>query len=357
MKIHNSKTKAFAFSGAAFVLLITLLFTGCSNAASEEGTGGTPQAPLVEGGASLVFKAGTGTVRVSVITADGTAVTVEGGTVPSLASGSTTTLNASGTAVILKGNIRELYCRVYGNNDSTALNVQGLSALEILDCNSSALSSLNVQGCIALKELYCWNNRLSSLSVQGCTALERLECTHNRLSSLNVQGCTALKSLECYNNQLTSLSVQGCTALEGLGCDNNQLSSLSVQGCIALEGLGCSNNQLSSLSVQGCIALKWLNCYNNALSSLNVQGCTALEKLDCYNNQLTAQAFTQVLTDLPARVPSDDARCVLYTEVLGEGNCTDFTAPSELVSAFNDAKNNKHWKLYKKDSDLNNVAL
>ncbi|MGI5098026.1 leucine-rich repeat domain-containing protein [Treponema socranskii] len=294
MKIHNSKTKAFAFSGAAFVLLITLLFTGCSNAASEEGTGGTPQAPLVEGGASLVFKAGT--VTVSVITADGTAVTVEGGTVPSLASGSTTTLNASGTAVILKGNIRELYCRVYGNNDSTALNVQGLSALEILDCS---------------------------------------------------------------NNQLSSLTVQGCIALESLNCNNNQLTSLTVQGCTALKWLQCLNNQLTSLTVQGCTALKWLQCLNNQLTSLTVQGCTALQGLECYNNQLTAQAFTQVLADLPTRLPSDYARCVLYTEILGEGNCTDFTAPSELAGAFNDAKNNKHWRLYKNNSrfDSSNSPL
>lgn len=39
MKTHNSKTKAYAFLGAAFVLLIALMFTGCSNnAGGKAGT-------------------------------------------------------------------------------------------------------------------------------------------------------------------------------------------------------------------------------------------------------------------------------------------------------------------------------
>ena len=36
MKTTNSKTKAKAFWGAAFVLLIALLFTGCPQAAKPE---------------------------------------------------------------------------------------------------------------------------------------------------------------------------------------------------------------------------------------------------------------------------------------------------------------------------------
>ena len=40
MKTRNSKAKAFAFLGAAFVLLIALIFTGCPNAAGGSGSGG-----------------------------------------------------------------------------------------------------------------------------------------------------------------------------------------------------------------------------------------------------------------------------------------------------------------------------
>ena len=40
MKTRNSKAKAFAFLGAAFVLLIALIFTGCPNNAGGGGSGG-----------------------------------------------------------------------------------------------------------------------------------------------------------------------------------------------------------------------------------------------------------------------------------------------------------------------------
>mgnify|MGYP001644470420 CR=1 FL=1 len=44
MKTSNSKHKAFAFLGAAFVLLIALLFTACTD--SSDASGGTPSTPI-----------------------------------------------------------------------------------------------------------------------------------------------------------------------------------------------------------------------------------------------------------------------------------------------------------------------
>ena len=238
MKTNNAQHKAFAFLGAAFVLLIALLFTACPNNAggstgSGTGSGGTtPQAPLVTGGASLILKPGTSTFRVKAVTADGTAVTVEGCTETNLAHYTETTLHAQGTTVILKGNIT------------------------YLDCSGSSTGST---------------------------------VTDNGVIALNVQGCTALQELSCNSNQLTSLDVQG----------------------------------LSNL--------KWLNCDTNQLTSLNVQGCPALNRLYCHNNKLSAQALTQILTDLPTRLPGDDAKCWLYAEAsfqgISEGNHTDFTNP------------------------------
>ena len=45
MKTRNSKTKAHAFLGAAFVLLIALVFTACKNNAGTSSGGGTPASP------------------------------------------------------------------------------------------------------------------------------------------------------------------------------------------------------------------------------------------------------------------------------------------------------------------------
>ena len=296
------------------------------------------QAPFVEGGASLILSPDKLTIKVKAVTSDGSAVAVEGCTETTLASSNSTytVLHAKGTRVILKGNIIELN---FYNNQLTALNVQGLSAL---------------------KKLFCQNNRLTALNVQGLTALETLWCDNNQLPALNVQGLTALQTLECYNNQLTALNVQSLTALQTLYCDDNQLTALNVQGLTALKELSCGINQLTALNVQGLTALKRLWCDWNQLTELNVQGCTALKELRCLSNRLNADAFKKLFDDLPVRQDSDDAKCLLYyTEETGgnEGNHTDFTAPPDLKDAFDNAKNNKKWKMYKLNGSWPEVEI
>ena len=145
-----------------------------------------PPTPSVEGGASLILSPNKLTIKVSAKTADGSDVQVEGCTETTLKSDVWTALHAKGTSVVLKGKIIELSC---GGNKLTALNVQGLTALQ---------------------KLYCYYNQLTELNVQGLTALQVLYCENNKLTELNVQGCTALKYLLCYSNQLTA---QAMTAL------------------------------------------------------------------------------------------------------------------------------------------------
>ena len=293
------------------------------------------QAPFVEGGASLILSPNKLDIRVKAVTSDGSAVAVEGCTETSLASGTYTGLHAKGTVVILKGKITELSC---GYNQLTALNVQGLTALQTLSCNDNQLTELNVQGLTALKELRCDDNLLTELNVQGCTALQALECGGNRLTELNVQGLTALQVLRCGKNQLTALNVQGLTAL---------------------QVLDCGDNLLTALNVQGLTALRELECYSNQLTELNVQGLTALNELWCYSNKLNADAFKKLFDDLPQRADSDDAKCYLYTEESGvsEGNHTDFTAPPDLAAAFNNAKTVKKWRMYKRNGSGSWVEL
>ena len=333
-----------------------------------------PEAPFVEGAASIIAAAATPKTmfRISVVTVDNSAVAVEGedGIVTTLASGTYTTLIvATGATVILRGNIKSIDYSIH--NASSSIDVRGLSNLQYLYCyNSSGLTSIKVQGCASLQGLYCKGNRLTSLNVQGCSSLKYLDCAENRLTSLNAQGCSSLKYLDCAENRLTSLNVQGCSSLQALQCTNNQLTSLNVQGYYSLQNLNCRGNRLTSLNVQGCSSLKYLDCaenrltsldvqglnalqflgcYSNQLTSLNVQGCSSLGSLNCWDNRLTAQAFTKLFTDLPVRSNTDNAGCTLYTERtdITEGNHTDFTSPSDLQAAFNHAKNVKKWTMYK----------
>ena len=136
-----TKLKSFFFAASALTLVI---ITACSNAAQmpDAGTGGSaalPEAPFVEGGASLILSPDKLTIKVKAVTSDGSAVAVEGCTETTLASSNSTytVLHAKGTVVILKGKIIKLDC---GSNQLTALNVQGLNALKSLECTSNKLN-------------------------------------------------------------------------------------------------------------------------------------------------------------------------------------------------------------------------
>ena len=289
----------------------------------------------VEGGAVLILSPDHLNIKVAANTEDGSDITVEGCTETRLASDTKTTLHARGTTVILKGKITEL-------------DVSGTYE------NKQTLTALNVQGLTALQKLECWKNQLTELNVQGLTALQKLSCGGNKLTELNVQGLTALQKLECWKNQLTELNVQGLTALKYLTCESNKFTELNVQGLTSLQTLSCSANKLTELNVQGLTALQELYCSYNQLPELNVQGLTALQELGCYSNQLNAKAMTELLNALPVREADDNAKAILYTEETDEpeGNYKDYTQPAELKAAFEDAKSRK-WQLMKVDASGN----
>ena len=178
---------AFKKLGAAMLIIatLTMCFTACKQT-SGGGGGGKQGAPFVEGGASLILSPDKLTIAVKAVTVDGSDVQVEGCTETTLASDTKTTLHATGTTVILKGKITELDCSI---NKLTALNVQGLTALQVLNCSYNQLTELNVQGCTSLQVLLCWSNQLPELNVQGLTSLKLIYCHNNKL---NAQAMTAL---------------------------------------------------------------------------------------------------------------------------------------------------------------------
>ena len=113
----------------------------------------------VKGGAVFILSPNNLNIRVVAKTADGSDITVEGCTETTLASNTQTRLHATGTKVILKGNITELSC---GSNKLAALNVQGLTSLQELYCGDNQLPELNVHGCTSLKKLKCLSNKLNA---------------------------------------------------------------------------------------------------------------------------------------------------------------------------------------------------
>ncbi|MGP1520855.1 MAG: InlB B-repeat-containing protein [Treponema sp.] len=179
----------------------------------------------------------------------------------------------------------------------------------------------------------------SLITVEGCTETtlksNRYTELHAKRTKVIIKG--KITELYCWNNQLTELNMQGLTSLQKLYCWDNQLTALNVQGLTSLQELSCSYNQLIAL---------------------NVQGCASLKKLICHVNQLNAQAMTEVLNALPARVAGDDAKAILYTERTdeNESNCKDFSQPADLKKAFEDATS-KNWKLRKNDASGSEVDI
>jgi len=349
----------------------------------------------VEGGVSMLLSPEARTIEIRVLTSDGSAINVEGCSGSIIDGGDfskSRTLTAKGERIVLKGKITKLLC---DNNQLTSLNVQGcselewlycwqnqltsldvhsLTALTELECYGNQLTKLNVQGCSALNKLNCYSNQLTSLDVQSLKALTELNCGFNKLSSLDVHGLNALEKLNCIGNQLTSLNVHGCsalndmsagvnklttldvhglTALTYLSCHENELTKLNVQGCSALENLSCGDNQLTSLDVNALNALEELYCYANQLTSLNVQGCSALSNMDCRSNKLGSSAFIKLFDDLPA----SGGECYIYLDDKSEGNHKNFNAPEKLKQAFNKAKTEKNWTMYKYEEDWSQTKI
>ena len=199
----------------------------------------------------------------------------------------------------------------------------------------------------------------SAVAVEGCTETS-LASGNSTYTELHATGPVVIfkgkiTELYCGNfdnngiqNTLAALNVQGLSALKTLYCGDNKLTVLNVQGLSNLKYLDCYENQLTVLDVQDCTALQYLRCYENQLTALNVHGCTALKSLNCYGNRLNDRAFIKIFKDLP----QSGGTCYLYTEEPGvtEGNHTDFTAPSAVQAAFQNAKTVKHWTMYKQNT-------
>ena len=338
MKTCNSKIKAPAFLGAALMLLIALLFTGCPQKAkpkhtitfSVDGTGGTLKATAggsainsgneVEEGKTVTFVATPAAgYKVKEWKLGGNAVN---GTNQSYALAVTAAINVTvsfepkkalltleagkntvkvkaktkdGSAIKVEGcNVNELASDVETTLTAIGTKVTLIGDIIELDCSGEKtpggnrpLIALDASGCTALQKLNCRFNFITELDVQGLNALQELYCNSNTLTALDVHGLTKLEKLNCNVNRLTALNVSDCTALKELICNSNELSTLDVSGLTKLQELNCNSNKIPELNVQGLTKLQQLKCGGNQLASLNVQGLTALQDIICRDNQLT----------------------------------------------------------------------
>ena len=341
MTKFRAKHKAHAFLGAAFVLLIALMFTACKQPASAEkpeppappappkhavtfsveGTppNGTLKAILgiseitsgdkVEEGKWVIFtaKADDG-YRVKEWKLDGNAILGhKSNTYPhKVTKPCAITVSFEPYSVKLTLSPDKNTVKVKAKTkDGSAIKVEGCTVTELTSDVETTLTAIGTKVTLIgdIIELDCRGEELGSnrpliaLDVSGCTALQKLDCRFNNITELDVQGLTELQELYCNSNKITALDVHGLTKLEKLYCNTNRLTALNVLGCTALKELYCQGNKLTALNVSGCTALKELICTNNQISELNVSDCTALQELICDNNQIP-ELNVQGLTEL-----------------------------------------------------------
>jgi len=342
MKTCNSKIKAHAFLGAAFVLLIALMFTACKQPASAEkpeppappappkhavtfsvegtppngtlkailGTSEITSGDKVEEGKWVIFtaKADEG-YRVKEWKLDGNAILGhKSNTYPhKVTKPCAITVSFEPYSVKLTLSPGKFTVKVKAKTkDGSAMKVEGCTVTELTSDVETTLTAIGTKVTLIgnITELDCrgeetpgGNRPLIALDVSGCTALQKLDCRYNFITELDVQGLTALQELYCNSNTLTVLDVHGLTKLQKLDCNVNRLTALNVSGCTALKELYCNFNGLITLDVQGCTVLQKFNCSKNQLSTLNVQGLTELQELYCNSNkipELNVQGLTKL---------------------------------------------------------------
>ena len=332
MTKFRAKHKAHAFLGAAFVLLIALMFTACKQPASAEkpdppappappkhavtfsvegtppngtlkailGTSEITSGDKVEEGKWVIFtaKADDG-YRVKEWKLDGNAILGHKSNTYAhkVTKPCAITVSFEPYSVKLTLSPDKNTVKVKAKTkDGSAIKVEGCTVTELTSDVETTLTAIGTKVTLIgdIIELDCrgektpgGNRPLIALDASGCTALQKLDCRFNFITELDVQGLTALQELYCNSNKITVLDVHGLTKLEKLYCNTNRLTALNVLGCTALKELYCNGNGLITLNVSGCTVLQKFNCSKNQLRTLNVQGLTELQELNCGGNQLS----------------------------------------------------------------------
>ncbi len=206
--IHNKRLRACAFPVFMFIILIS--FSACPSyealqtvdiicIGAEEGLGCI----------GLKVNSDKEPITVTISTADGSNITVEGCKKTAIKSGVETTLySTDADKIILKGKITDstihgaITTAAIGGDTPRTISLKGCKSLWRFNCYTKKLSSVNVQNCINLKSVDCSRNKITELNIKGCRTLKRLNCAYNKLEELDIQDCIGLKELKCQGNQL-----------------------------------------------------------------------------------------------------------------------------------------------------------
>lgn len=227
-------------------------------------------------------------IRLKVVSTDGTPISVEGLSSPVLEEDWKRYAITSQT-IVIKGPVRYL---ANFKNGVKSLVCENALSLDRIDCEENELTELNLDAAPYISQLFCHKNQLTKIDISECSLLNWFNCSENNLQEVDITNKDLLSIFVCADNQLTTLNTTGAPALGNLDCSRNQLTELDLSSNTMLKGLECQENPLSSLTLTGCNRLKTIYCFSNKLTSLDLSTLTSLKDLRCFDNQLTALDFS-----------------------------------------------------------------
>lgn len=170
----------------------------------------------------------------------------------------------------------------------TDLNVADnqISGLVIKASTQPLLENLNIAG-NGLKNV---NGGSSSTFVLSLSTLQQLNVTDNEMTALNLTGNTALDVLKCAGNSLTKLNLAKNSEISVIVAHDNAITAITMPtstGAPNLRQVFVDNNSLSTLDLSESTSLSTLSCENNELTSVSLPTSTQLYSMACGGNNLT----------------------------------------------------------------------
>lgn len=194
-------------------------------------------------------------------------------------------------------NLNELDC---SHNPLSQINTAIYTSPFVLKCDYTSVTSLiitsnivlsGVHHCAQLTNLTFLGGQTSAmtLDLSGLTALEVLQCQNcQEVSLLHLDDCLNLRELITTNTAIGPLNITGFTNLKKLKCENGGISSITgIETALALEAIYVDENPLSSLHLAGLPALKIVSAQMCSINSpIDLSTSTLLQKVYLGSNEI-----------------------------------------------------------------------
>lgn len=182
-----------------------------------------------------------------------------------------------------------------GNNQLQDISISSeFVNLKKIYLNNNILTSFDISASVLsqITELYLNDNRLTAINIDGLANLTVLDMKHNQLSTVtlaNLPNCTItlgdVASVKYGNSTFDNITLDA--TLETLNLTNTH--------CIDHYWLSLMNNNLRNLSLTSFTSVKEAYLHNNKISKLDISDLPELTTLDASNNELsTIPALTEV---------------------------------------------------------------